>query len=110
MGRPEPRGEPCAEIDQRHESRPRPGSAVLTARKPPSGGELRPTEGTRGEKTHRQGLDPMRMIQEPVASGKCRISTGTLFSIGDVTADGAVALRNSASNPALSGATLFRQP
>jgi hypothetical protein len=33
--------------------------AVLTARKPLSGGELRLTEGTQREKTHRQGLDPM---------------------------------------------------
>jgi Ca2+-binding RTX toxin-like protein len=42
-----------------------------------------------------------------IAGDREGISTGTLFSTGDVTADGAVALRNSASNPALSGALSF---
>ena len=60
MGQVEPTGEPCADDGSAARKPPADQAlAVLTARKPLSGGELRPTKGTRSEKIHRQGLDPV---------------------------------------------------
>ena len=58
MGQTEPRGEPCADDGSAARKPPADQAlAVLTARKPLSGGELRPIEGTQSEETHGQGLD-----------------------------------------------------
>ena len=70
MGRPEPRGELWAEggSGARWWLADR-APAALAAREPPPGGELRPAEGTRCEKTHRQGPDP---VPDAVEAGAIR--------------------------------------
>ena len=51
--------------------------AALAAREPPPCGELRPAEGTRCEKTHRQGPDP---VPDAAEAGAIR---GMSFGISD---------------------------
>ena len=72
--------------------------AAFAAREPPPGGELRPAEGTRCEKTHRQGPIPCRMLWEPALSGECRLKSpgeGMDLYLTDVELDFQIKYRRS---------------